>query len=460
MVKTEIEVQVMAHITFDFNKVIGKIKPMHAVGQPPLIGANTSCFHYLKDAHIPYSRLHDVGGAYGGGIYVDIPNIFRNFDADETLPESYDFAFTDHLISSLMENDCEPIFRLGVTIENYIRIKRYYTDPPRDFAKWARICEHIIRHYTDGWADGFTYPIRYWEIWNEPENFETPELNQMWSGTAAQYYELYTVASKHLKSCFGDRIKVGGYASCGFTAIFGDLKKYGIDDEVKISEGILRMADSPRFQNFVTFFYGFLEHIQKHNAPLDFFSWHSYSAVENVLIMSRFVHNTLQAYGYGDVEIHLNEWNNAADKTLRGSSLAAVRAAAMLCGMQNSETHMLCYYDARIGSSTYGGMFNPITYEPFCLYHSFAAFGELYVLGNQIECRSPEKHLYVVGATNGTDKAVMIANNTGKNRSITTNLGEDMKVYLIDSEHHCTLTDYNAAEFALRKEQVALIKRG
>ena len=53
----------------------------------------------LTDAHIPYSRLHDVGGAFGSNRYVDIPNIFRNFDADGNDPASYDFAFTDELIS-------------------------------------------------------------------------------------------------------------------------------------------------------------------------------------------------------------------------------------------------------------------------------------------------------------------------------------------------------------------------
>ena len=78
----------MVQITYDFQKVLGKIKPMHGVGQPPMIGVKTDYFKYLTDANIPYSRLHDVGGRFGGGIFVDIPNIFRDFDADETDPAS------------------------------------------------------------------------------------------------------------------------------------------------------------------------------------------------------------------------------------------------------------------------------------------------------------------------------------------------------------------------------------
>ncbi len=66
-------------ITVDFMREMGFIKPMHGVGQPPFIGIDFSMCDYLKKAHIPYSRLHDVGGPFGGNLYVDIPNIFRTF---------------------------------------------------------------------------------------------------------------------------------------------------------------------------------------------------------------------------------------------------------------------------------------------------------------------------------------------------------------------------------------------
>lgn len=46
----------MNQITVDFSKITGRIKPMHGVGQPPLLGTSTSMFHYLKEAGIPFSR--------------------------------------------------------------------------------------------------------------------------------------------------------------------------------------------------------------------------------------------------------------------------------------------------------------------------------------------------------------------------------------------------------------------
>ena len=57
----------MANVKIDFTKNVGEIKPLHGVGQPPMAGRNFSRFHYLTEANIPYSRLHDVGGAFGGG---------------------------------------------------------------------------------------------------------------------------------------------------------------------------------------------------------------------------------------------------------------------------------------------------------------------------------------------------------------------------------------------------------
>ncbi|MBR6727168.1 MAG: hypothetical protein IKM08_03150, partial [Clostridia bacterium] len=77
----------MAIINLDTSKQLKAIKPLHAGGQPPVTSsAKDTYFHYLTEAGIPYSRLHDVSGSFGGGKYVDIPNVFRDFDADVNDP--------------------------------------------------------------------------------------------------------------------------------------------------------------------------------------------------------------------------------------------------------------------------------------------------------------------------------------------------------------------------------------
>ena len=427
-------------LTVNFDKALGPVKPMHGVGQPPFTTMNEECFHYLTEAHIPFSRLHDVGGAYGGGIYVDIPNIFRRFDADENDPASYDFAFTDWLLSALDRAKCEPIYRLGVTIENFYNIRSYRIHPPKDYDKWARICEHIISHYIDGWADGFHFKITRWEIWNEPDNTLPNFGNQMWTGTAEDYYRLYAVTAKHLKGVFGDRIMVGGFASCGFYALFDEMR-------------------SPDNEVYIDYFVNFLKYIREENAPLDFFSWHSYADTEHTRGMARYAVKTLEEYGYGGIETQLNEWNNAPRRQYRGTSYAAAQAAAMMMAQQREGTSMLCYYDARVGASTYGGLFNPITFTPFCAYYAFYAFGQLYAMGTEAECECAAPGVYAMAARGQGRKGVMIANAGGESVCLDTGL-YGMSLYIIDSEHMFEKMPWDGGKVTLEAYQTALILDG
>lgn len=452
----------MIDFNVDFDSIVGKIKPMHAVGQPPFkTGFNKldcSPMQVLTDAHIPYSRLHDVGGPFGGSRFVDIPNIFRNFDADVNDPEAYDFAFTDVLLAGLVEHDVKPYFRLGTTIENQSFIKAYHIHPPKDYDKWAQICEHIVRHYNEGWADGFYYGIEYWEIWNEPENRDDPKLNQMWTGTPEQYYRLYDVTAKHLKKCFGDKIKVGGYAACGFYGIFGNPEKYGMELERRDGERYTSSKETYR----INFFLGFVDYIKAHTSPIDFFSWHTYGTVDVVLAEADFVDRVLTENGYGYIETHLNEWNLSHDRKKNTEcSFASSNDAAMMLAMQYKKTDMLMFYDAKyISLSAYGGFFDINTCEPSCVYYAFKAFGELYALGKQAELTFGKADgFYAVAATDGEDRhAVMMANVSGESRELHTNLGEGYKVYLLDVDNLLVETDLDAESFTLGAEQVAFIK--
>ncbi len=434
----------------NFEHMIGKIKPMHAVNGAPLRGANVEYFRYLREAHIPYSRLHDMG-LDGMRPMVDIPRIFPNFEKDETDPASYDFVYTDLLIKGLVEYGCHPYFRLGVTIENDVRtlgVKPRHINPPADFGKWARICEHIVRHYNEGWAEGFHYGIVHWDIWNEPENgvpgAPTHRANQCWSGTKEEFFELYAVTAKHLRACFGNTIKIGGYGCCTM---------YGYFKDETLPE---RAAGAAEYR--MEFFHGFLKYIKEHNAPLDFFSWHSYWDFEHNLKMPRIFRDALDSYGFTETETHFNEWNGAHGLEHFGTAHAAAANAAAMLAMQDQPVDMMMYYKANLVlQPIYGALFQPLTGEPTCTYYSFKAFGELYMLGNQVECIADEAGIYAVAATNGHEKGVMIAN-IGEDRVLKTNLS-DFEVYLIDGEHSFTLTDWNSEEFPLKKEQIIYMKK-
>ena len=299
------------------------------------------------------------------------------------------------MITALVESGVEPFFRLGVTIENHASVRAYRIYPPADNKKWAMICEHIIRHYTEGWADGFHYSIRYWEIWNEPDNYEEIDENQMWRGTKEQYFALYEVASKHLKACF-PHLKIGGYAGCGF---------YAINDSFVASAN-----SSPRFEYFIEFFDAFLAYIRAHDCPLDFFSWHSYDGIENNRAYAAYARRRLDEVGYTQTETTCNEWN--CEVPARGTA----RHAAVTCGMmlmfQDAPLDSAMFYDAGFSVSPYASLFNPLTAQPFPTYYAFRAFGELYRLGEQVEVsvNADAAGVYAVGARRNREACLLIAN--------------------------------------------------
>lgn len=163
----------MEQITVDFSKVTGKIKPMHSVNNGPVYkfaeDQRITNIEAYRAAGIPYARTHDASfyATYGGEHIVDINMIFTDFDRDPTDPDAYDFVLTDEYMRVIEAGGAKPFYRLGSKIEHWK--KKYNTLPPKDFYKWAVVCEHIIRHYNEGWANGFYMNIEYWEIWNEPD---------------------------------------------------------------------------------------------------------------------------------------------------------------------------------------------------------------------------------------------------------------------------------------------------
>ena len=436
----------MANVKVNFDNVIGKVKPMHATNNMVTLPRNSSndWDGMMQAAHIPYGRLHDTGGTFGGSRYVDIPNVFPDFDADENDPASYDFAFTDVLIERMVKSGVMPYYRLGVTIENYVDIKAYRIYPPKDFAKWARICEHIIMHYNEGWADGFHYNIEYWEIWNEPDNYPDINENQLWRGTMEEFFELYKVASKHLKARF-PHLKIGGYGSCGF---------YNIGN-VDVSH----IAHSTnRFDYFIEFFFRFMDYIKEHDCPLDFFSWHTYAGLNDNIAFANYPREHLDRYGYTHTEIHLNEWNPGVAE--RGKLKDASNILGVMLSQHATPTDMCMYYDFRWWS-TYCGAVNPLDRSPFKAYYAFYDFGQLYALSKQARCLVEGKDVYALAATDGDKGGIAISNNSGDDVTLDISvLGakRGAKVYMTDEEHVHDVVEVDASSFVLPKDAIVYLE--
>ena len=261
----------------DFSVRIGKVRSLHGVNKGPLApGGLVDLTKEQTELQIPFTRLHDCGWPHP--YVIDHHAVFPNPDADPALPESYDFRLTDEYIEAVLKTGAEPIYRLGESIE-HTTIKRY-AHPPSDKKKWADVCRGIIRHYNEGWANGFHHHIRYWEIWNEPENRPA-----MWSGTDEDYLLLYRTAALAIKKEFS-ALKIGGPA-LGASGSFVDGKFVPTDFARK-----------------------FLSMCRKENVPLNFFSWHCYTSDPSELTArAHAIRHILDAEGFTETESHLNEWN-------------------------------------------------------------------------------------------------------------------------------------------------------
>ena len=406
------------NVTVDFNKTKGAVKPLNSACIAPYSANGGDKYQGLlnkifTEANIPYCRLHDCQGAYGGTYYVDITNVFPDFGADENDPDSYDFHYTDEYIGEIAKTGCEAYYRLGETIE--WGSKKYSTVVPPDFSKWARICEHIVRHYNEGWADGFHYDLTYWEIWNEPEN------QPMWTGTQAEYFELYRVTSNLLKSEFPE-IRVGGYASCGFYAAFDE----NADDF---------------YRSFLMWFDDFLAYVKAPQtaSPLDFFSWHIYSSdPEQVLAHARYCREKLDAAGFADTEAILDEWNWAGNnmfEEMRNMTGAAFTADVMCRLQQTDVADVACYYDAQ-PDQAYGGLFLRHTDTPSRTYYAVKAFGMLRSLGNEANMRA-DTDLAAAAATDGSRRIAVISNYEKSSRPVLLSFpgASNIKLYLLDNSH-------------------------
>lgn len=89
------------NVTVDFNKKVGKMKPMHAVNNGPIVGSVRGMGNdkYFVEAGPlrAAARQRVLFALRAASTSVDVHRIFRNFDADENDPKSYVFKPTDRL---------------------------------------------------------------------------------------------------------------------------------------------------------------------------------------------------------------------------------------------------------------------------------------------------------------------------------------------------------------------------
>ena len=379
----------MELLRFDTEKRYGPFKPLNAVNNGPCHkrhanDQNRSNLAAYRAARIPYARCHDTSEwvGYGGEHVADITAIFPNFAADPYDPASYDFPVTDEYVQVTLEAGTETFYRLGQKIEHWV--KKYGTLPPTDFHKWAVICEHIIRHYNEGWANGYHLGIRYWEIWNEPDlDKDDSPHKRTWGGTKAMFFDFFETAVKHLKACF-PHLKIGGPAVAGNMAWSAD----------------------------------FLSEMHRREVPLDFFSWHIYcSEPEQMISRAQTARKLMDENGYAYAESILNEWNYVKSwgedftrsiKAIIGMHGAAFTMACMAAA-QKSSIDMLMYYDAK--PHFFNGLFDFYTLGTLKGYYPFLWYGMLNDYPNEIRCEAEPEGIYTLCGADADGRLLCIIAN-------------------------------------------------
>ncbi|MGO8678843.1 MAG: GH39 family glycosyl hydrolase [Limisphaerales bacterium] len=411
-------------ISIDFGSALGKrIKALHGVnGGPFSQGAETDdLIAYHAEAGFPHTRLHDC--RWPSPNVVDIPCVFPLFHAEVDDARNYVFAPTDDYLAPIVKNGSQIVYRLGTGIEHKTH---YYVHPPKDFQKWAEIGVHLIRHYNEGWASGFHFDIRYWEIWNEPDL-----QGQMWTGTMEQYFALYQTAALAIKA-HDPKLKVGGPA-------------------------VMRV-DSDWVRPFLKF-------CQARKLPLDFFSYHWYgSDPAGPAASAVAARKVLDEFGFQGTEIHLNEWHylNAGWNELRPATRegfrnlrgkfqgtcgpeAAAFAAAVLIQLQDTPLDVANYFCA--GADTlHWGMFDEYG-VPSSTYWAFRAFNELTKTPVRVSITAPPSIYVCAGLSDDKQQAgLLLANHktpqaqwTVSVRNVPLTGKVRLRQYLVDERHEFSL---------------------
>jgi len=259
----------------DFTKVVGKFKRLHGVNiiMPMEFEHDVARCADLGKIGFDTVRVHDLRGQDScAGMAGDYQNIFPNYHADPKDPANYNFAPTDTFMRMVRESSPGTNFTFGLapTIENYApNPTKYWVVDPGNHDRFADLCIGIIRHYDKGWANGFEYGVRYYEIWNEPNSIA------LWDKSYEEFCRFYAHVAKRIKAgC--PWIKIGGPA----------LTK----PDLKLVKTFVRIC-------------------REENAPIDFFSWHRYpDNLAELIEPVKDVRRILDENGFTHTELHLNEW--------------------------------------------------------------------------------------------------------------------------------------------------------
>jgi xylan 1,4-beta-xylosidase len=178
----------------------------------------------------------------------------------------YDFTGIDRIYDRLLDIGLRPVVELSfmprdlasspeATVFTYGGI----ISPPRDWNRWGELNHHLAAHLVKRYG---IKEVSQWgfEVWNEAN------LKVFWTGTQEEYFRLYEIAARAIKSV-DERLLVGGPSSAA-------------------AEWVVDLLDF----------------VRRKQLPLDFVSTHTYGN------LPLDIGQALKTYGFEDVKIWWTEW--------------------------------------------------------------------------------------------------------------------------------------------------------
>lgn len=200
-------------------------------------------------------------------------SLFPDWAADVDDPASYNFAATDQWVEAVHSIGAEVMFTVASSIpKNKL--------PAEDVEVYGAVVEHIVRHYSQGWAGGPSTPIRIYEFGDQPD-FGPLHF----AGRPDEFYAMYKAFCEAVQRV-DPTLTVGGPATA-----------FPLEADAAYREG------------FLTF-------VREDDLRLDFFSFLWFTDGTRDPRDYRYVSDELRAlldrHGFKDTDLTLSYWNYLA----------------------------------------------------------------------------------------------------------------------------------------------------
>lgn len=210
-------------------------------------------------------RTHDSGVLDWNLVYHDQSLTLPTDD-----PSSYNFSAVDLYLNRITDRGFSPYVRLGPPYAFSESDPNWGGALPSEGVPYNRsalvdVLLHTVMHINAGWGGDSGYtgpPVRYFEVWNEPDSScswmtDVDACGQWWNRSASDFWDLADDAVRAIKA-YDPSLKVGTNG-CALA-----YAPWATPDENPYSMGLI-------------------DELSARGTPLDFFSWHAYTAESSLI---------------------------------------------------------------------------------------------------------------------------------------------------------------------------------